>query len=52
MEMVKVVDFVGIEEVIGEWSEGKKKMKEVVIGMVIFMCREEKGGIEVLEKLG
>lgn len=49
--MLKVVHFLPIQEVIRQWSDRKKKIKQVVIPMLIFICTDEKGRIELLQNL-
>ena len=51
LEMLKVVHFLPIQEVIRQWSDRKKKIKQVVIPMLIFICTDEKGRIELLQNL-
>ena len=51
LEILKVVHFLPIQEVIRQWSDRKKKIKQVVIPMLIFICTDEKGRIELLQNL-
>lgn len=42
LEMLKVVHFLPIQEVIRQWSDRKKKIKQVVIPMLILSVRTKK----------
>ena len=47
--MLHVEHFLPIQEVVRQWSDRKKKIKQVVIPMLIFICTDEKGRIELLQ---
>ena len=49
LEMLHVEHFLPIQEVVRQWSDRKKKIKQVVIPMLIFICTDEKGRIELLQ---
>lgn len=51
LEMLGVTHFLPIQEVVRQWSDRKKKIKQVVIPMLIFICTNEKGRIELLQNL-
>ena len=43
-----IINYLPLQEVIKEWSDRKKKIKQVVIPMMIFIKTDEKTRIEVL----
>lgn len=49
LEMQGVTHFLPIQEVVRQWSDRKKKIKQVVIPMLIFICTDEKGRIGLLQ---
>ena len=44
-------NFLPLQETVKQWSDRKKKVKEVVIPMIIFIKCDEKNRIEVLKSL-
>ena len=49
LEMLGVTHFLPIQEVVRQWSDRKKKIKQVIIPMLIFIRTDEKGRIELLQ---
>ena len=49
LETLGVTHFLPIQEVVRQWSDRKKKIKQVVIPMLIFICTDEKWRIELLQ---
>lgn len=51
LKMMGVTHFLPVQEVVRQWSDRKKRIRQVVIPMLIFIRTDEKGRLTLLQNL-